>query len=111
MWRSPKTPRGSLDMKKLSTTQIEYALKTNLSRWQLEGDFIRRDFEFKDFITAWGFMNRVALLAEKVDHHPNWENVYNRVTIRLSTHDAGGLTDKDLQLAAHIDRYSEQVAR
>ena len=49
-------------------------------------------------------MNRVALLAEKADHHPNWENVYNRVTIRLSTHDADGLTDKDLQLAANIDK-------
>lgn len=91
-------------MKKLSTTQIDYALKTSLSRWQLEGDFIRRDFEFKDFVAAWGFMNRVALFAEKADHHPNWENVYNRVTIRLSTHDADGLTDKDLQLAANIDK-------
>jgi 4a-hydroxytetrahydrobiopterin dehydratase len=49
-------------------------------------------------------MNRVALLAEKADHHPNWENVYNRVIIRLSTHDAGGLTDKDLQLAGNIDK-------
>ena len=91
-------------MKKLSDTQIDYALKTSLSRWHPEGDFIRRDFEFKDFVTAWGFMNRVALLAEKTVHHPNWENVYNRVTIRLSTHDADGLTDKDLQLAANIDK-------
>jgi 4a-hydroxytetrahydrobiopterin dehydratase len=104
MWRSFKATLGSDSMKKLSTTQIDYALKTSLSRWQLEGDFIRRDFEFKDFVAAWGFMNRVALLAEKADHHPNWENVYNRVTIRLSTHDADGLTDKDLQLAANIDK-------
>ena len=91
-------------MKQLSATQIDYALKTSLSRWHQDGDFLRRDFEFKDFVTAWGFMNRVALLAEKADHHPNWENVYNKVTIRLSTHDAGGLTDKDLQLAGNIDK-------
>ena len=57
-------------MKKLSNTQIDYALKTSLSRWHLEGDFIRRDFEFKDFVSAWGFMSRVALLAEQADHHP-----------------------------------------
>ena len=90
-------------MKALSKVQIEYALKTTHSQWRLEGIFIRRDFEFTGFIDAWGFMNSVALLAEKADHHPNWENVYNRVVIRLSTHDAQGLTDKDLQLASAID--------
>ena len=90
-------------MKALSKVQIEYALKTTHSQWRLEGIFIRRDFEFRGFIDAWGFMNSVALLAEKADHHPNWENVYNRVVIRLSTHDAQGLTDKDLQLASAID--------
>ncbi|MDG1032984.1 MAG: 4a-hydroxytetrahydrobiopterin dehydratase [Luminiphilus sp.] len=90
-------------MKPLSKVQIEYALKTTHSQWRLDGLFIRRDFEFKGFIDAWGFMNSVALLAEKADHHPNWENVYNRVVIRLSTHDAQGLTDKDFQLASAID--------
>ena len=90
-------------MKPLSNVQIEYALKTSHSQWRLEGIFIRRDLEFKGFIDAWGFMNSVALLAEKADHHPNWENVYNRVVIRLSTHDAQGLTDKDFQLASAID--------
>ena len=90
-------------MKPLSNVQIEFALKTTHSQWRLEGLFIQRDFEFKGFIDAWGFMNSVALLAEKADHHPNWENVYNRVVIRLSTHDAQGLTDKDFQLASAID--------
>ena len=90
-------------MKPLSKVQIEYALKTTHSQWRLDGLFIRRDFEFKGFIDAWGFMNSIALLAEKADHHPNWENVYNRVVIRLSTHDAQGLTDKDFQLASAID--------
>ena len=90
-------------MKPLSKVQIEYALKTTHSQWRLDDLFIRRDFEFKGFIDAWGFMNSVALLAEKAEHHPNWENVYNRVVIRLSTHDAQGLTDKDFQLASAID--------
>lgn len=93
-------------MKPLSKVQIEYALKTTHSQWRLDGLFIRRDFEFKGFIDAWGFMNSVALLAEKADHHPNWENVYNRVVIRLSTHDAQGLTDKDFQLASAIDEHT-----
>ena len=90
-------------MKALTDVQVEYALKTTHSRWRLEGKFIRRDFVFKNFVEAWGFMNSVALLAESMDHHPNWDNVYNQVTIRLSTHDADGLTEKDFQLAGAID--------
>jgi 4a-hydroxytetrahydrobiopterin dehydratase len=58
---------------------------------------------FKNFVEAWGFMSSVALLAESMDHHPNWDNVYNQVTIRLSTHDSDGLTEKDFQLAGAID--------
>ena len=90
-------------MKALTDVQVEYALKTTHSRWRLEGKFIRRDFVFKNFVEAWGFMSSVALLAESMDHHPNWDNVYNQVTIRLSTHDADGLTEKDFQLAGAID--------
>ncbi len=63
-----------------------------------------KNYVFKDFVTAWAFMSQVALLAEKTDHHPDWSNVYNRVTIRLNTHDAGNkITDKDRKLAALID--------
>ena len=90
-------------MKALTDVQVEYALKTTHSQWRLEDKFIRRDFVFKNFVEAWGFMNSVALLAESMDHHPNWDNVYNRVTIQLSTHDVDGLTDKDFQLASAID--------
>jgi 4a-hydroxytetrahydrobiopterin dehydratase len=81
------------------------ALRTSLPAWTaVEGrDAIRRDFRFKDFSQAWGFMTRVALLAEKHDHHPDWSNVWNRVQIELSTHDAGGLTEKDVALARGID--------
>jgi len=62
-------------------------------------DAIRRGFRFRDFSEAWGFMARVALLAEAQDHHPEWSNVFNRVEILLSTHDAGGLSERDLRLA------------
>lgn len=82
------------------------ALPAALPQWQLvEGrDAIRRDFAFRDFSEAWGFMARVALLAEKQDHHPEWSNVWNRVSITLATHDAGGLSARDITLAQAIDR-------
>jgi 4a-hydroxytetrahydrobiopterin dehydratase len=67
-------------------------------------DAIRRDFKFGTFSEAFAFMTRVALLAERADHHPEWSNVYNRVSITLSTHDAGGLTEKDIALAKAIDK-------
>ena len=66
-------------------------------------DAIRRDLKFADFNQAWGFMCRVALAAEKADHHPEWSNTYNNVSIVLSTHDAGGLSEKDVALARFID--------
>lgn len=72
--------------------------------WQEEHNTLVKKIEFKDFVEAFGFMTRVALLAEKMNHHPNWSNVYNRVEIRLNTHDAGGVvTDKDWKLAEAID--------
>lgn len=76
-----------------------------LPDWHFDAgaDAIERQFKFRDFPAAFGFMARVALLAEKAGHHPEWSNVYNRVSIRLTTHDAGGLTDKDVALARAID--------
>lgn len=80
-------------------------LAASLPEWKpAEGrDAIRREFRFRDFSEAWGFMARVALLAEAQDHHPEWSNVYNRVEILLTTHDAGGLSERDLRLARAID--------
>ncbi|MSP75488.1 MAG: 4a-hydroxytetrahydrobiopterin dehydratase [Rhodospirillaceae bacterium] len=66
-------------------------------------DAIQRSLKFTDFNQAWGFMTKVALAAEKADHHPEWSNVYNKVEIVLSTHDAGGLSEKDVALARFID--------
>jgi len=72
--------------------------------WKEENNALTRTFVFADFSEAFAFMTRVALIAEKLDHHPNWTNVYNNVSIRLSTHDAGNtITEKDRRLAAAID--------
>lgn len=68
-----------------------------------EPDGISRTFSFGDFIDAFGFMTKVAIMAEKADHHPEWSNVYNRVEIVLTTHDAGGLSQRDIDLATAID--------
>ena len=84
----------------------EDALRTALAElpdWERDGDRIRREFAFGNFVEAFGFMSRVALLAEKANHHPEWSNVYNRVSIELTTHDAGGLTELDVALAGEID--------
>jgi 4a-hydroxytetrahydrobiopterin dehydratase len=89
-------------MKKATPKQLETFLQTH-SDWTQEGDFIQRRWEFKNFSQAFAFMTQVAIAAEKANHHPDWSNVYNKVTIRLSTHDAGGLTEKDFQLAECID--------
>ncbi len=78
----------------------------SLPDWtEVEGrDAIRRVFTFQNFNQAWGFMSRCALVAEKMDHHPEWTNVWNRVEVVLSTHDAGGLTERDVRLARAMDR-------
>jgi 4a-hydroxytetrahydrobiopterin dehydratase len=73
--------------------------------WKETNNQLVRSFEFKDFIEAFSFMTKVAIAAEKINHHPEWSNVYNKVEIRLSTHDAGNtVTDKDRKLASEIDK-------
>ena len=87
---------------KLSDPEIRTRLQT-LPGWDLADGKLRREFVFRDFVTAFGFMSQVALIAEKMDHHPEWSNVYNKVDVTLSTHDAGGVTELDIQLAAFMD--------
>lgn len=89
---------------KLSEAERDAAL-AGLPDWTLseDGSGISRAFRFGDFVEAFGFMTRVALLAEAADHHPEWSNVYNRVEIRLTTHDCGGLSKRDMALARKID--------
>jgi 4a-hydroxytetrahydrobiopterin dehydratase len=90
---------------KLAGAALEAALKS-VPQWTYDAasGAIHRDFRFANFVEAFGFMSRVAILAEKADHHPDWSNTYNRVSIVLSTHDAGGFTDNDVELATAINR-------
>ena len=89
----------------LTTTERSEGL-ARIPEWKplADRDAIHRSLRFTDFNAAWGFMSRVALIAEQMDHHPEWFNVYNRVDITLTTHDAAGLSQRDLDLAAAIDR-------
>jgi 4a-hydroxytetrahydrobiopterin dehydratase len=91
-------------VQKLDATGRAKAL-TELSHWQETPgrDAIQRGFRFKDFNAAFGFMSRAALMAEKMDHHPEWSNVYNRVDVVLTTHSCGGLSELDVRLAAFMD--------
>jgi 4a-hydroxytetrahydrobiopterin dehydratase len=84
------------------------AAMAGLPDWKYDGEThgIRRSFKFDDFAAAFGFMTRVAILAEKADHHPEWFNVYNRVDILLTTHDVGGLSQRDVDLATAIDGFA-----
>ena len=77
----------------------------HFGEWRYERSLLARDIRFPDFTAAWAFMNHVAACADSLDHHPNWYNVYNLVQIRLSTHDAGGVTEKDFDLASLVDQY------
>ena len=88
-------------MPKLSDAEIAQAL-AGLEGWSREGDEIAREFQFRDFVEALGFIAQVGVLAERANHHPNLSNVYNRVTIALSTHDEGGITERDIKLATEI---------
>ena len=89
-------------IQKSTDAEIATAL-SNVPGWTRDGDGLVRTYKFRDFTQAFGFMARVALLAEKADHHPEWSNVYNRVDIRLTTHDAGGISGRDFALAKAID--------
>ena len=85
-------------MMKLSESSIEEKLK-NLPGWNIKKDKLHKEFQFNDFNQAFGFMTRAAMEIEKMNHHPEWFNVYNRITVELTTHDAGGITDNDVNLA------------
>lgn len=89
--------------KKLSGNELDETIRS-LSGWELKDGKLQKSFKFSNFIEAFGFMTRIALEAEKINHHPEWSNVYNTVTVKLSTHDTGGITDYDIKLANIIDR-------
>jgi len=87
---------------KLTTQEIDSALDT-LPGWSVQGGKLHKEFRFPDFIHAFGFMATAALGIEKMNHHPEWFNVYNRVSVDLITHDSGGITNKDTDLARLLD--------
>ncbi|KAL4101590.1 hypothetical protein PRIC1_005342 [Phytophthora ramorum] len=95
----------------LTETERAVAFQQITGAWQRvpERDAIRRSFEFRDFNEAWGFMGRSALLAEQMGHHPEWFNVYNRVDVTLSTHDCGGLSKNDIDMAIAMNSYAQAV--
>ena len=88
---------------KLTMSQIENKIST-LAGWIVRDDRLHKQYQFDSFIEAFGFMSSVALVAESMNHHPEWSNVYNRVIIDLTTHDSGGISDLDFEFAERVDR-------
>lgn len=93
-------------VKKLSNDEITERLQ-EFPEWRIEDGKLHRELKFKDFVTAFSFMAAVAIHAEKMNHHPEWFNVYSTVRIDLSTHDVGGISDRDFELAEIIDAFAE----
>ena len=91
--------------KKLSEHELEEQVKA-MKGWELKNGKLEKSFRFSNFVEAFGFMTKIALEAEKINHHPEWLNVYDSVSIKLTTHDAGGITDFDIKLANIIDAVS-----
>jgi 4a-hydroxytetrahydrobiopterin dehydratase len=100
---APADREARMAISKLSEAEIAEELK-KLAGWSVVNGNLHRVFEFKDFMQAFGFMTRVALAAEKMDHHPDWSNSWNKVTVDLCTHSAGGLTKNDFDLAGKIQQ-------
>ena len=97
-------------IQKLSAEQIEAALKDR-TQWTVRDGKLHREFQFPDFVHAFGFMATAAIAIEKLNHHPEWSNVYSRVTVDLTTHDADGITERDFRLAEILDTLAEKLAR
>ncbi len=95
-------------MNKLTPDEIAAAIET-LHGWSIEQDKLHREYRFADFIHAFGFMATAAIAIEKMNHHPEWSNVYDRVTVDLSTHDAGGITGKDVILAQTLEKLAKKL--
>ena len=93
---------SQIKYKKLSRDELDEIVR-NMKGWELKDEKLQKSFKFTNFVEAFGFMTRIALEAERMNHHPEWSNVYNNVIIKLSTHDAGGITDYDIKLAEIID--------
>ena len=97
-------------MQPLVKTKIEEKIKELLPSWGFKNNFLFKEFTFRNFVDAFSFMTAIALESEKMDHHPNWENVYNKVSISLNTHTEGSVTEKDFKLAGKVENiYAKYV--
>jgi 4a-hydroxytetrahydrobiopterin dehydratase len=97
-----------MQLPKLSAEQVDTELK-QLAGWQVRESKLHREYKFADFIHAFGFMATAALAIEKMNHHPEWLNVYDRVTVDLTTHDSGGITKNDVELARLLDQIAIKI--
>jgi 4a-hydroxytetrahydrobiopterin dehydratase len=97
-----------MSISRKSSEQIEAELK-NLPGWELKNEKLHRELKFKNFVQAFGFMTQVAILAEQMDHHPEWFNVYSRVIIDLTTHEASGISQRDFDLAQKINQTLDRI--
>lgn len=94
----------------MSKIKIEEQIKELLPSWEFKNNFLFKEFTFRNFVDAFSFMTAIALESEKMNHHPNWENVYNKVSISLNTHTEGSVTEKDFKLAEKVEKiYAKYV--
>lgn len=95
-------------VEKMTAAQIEAGL-AELPGWELKEGKLHRELKFKNFVQAFGFMAQAAILAEQIDHHPEWFNVYSRVVINLTTHEAGGISHRDFELARKMNQVAQEM--
>ena len=96
--------------RKLTQEEIQLVL-SRLAGWEVAGGKLHREYRFKDFVEAWGFMSSAALVIQQMDHHPEWFNVYHTVRVDLVTHDAGGITRRDVELAEKLEALASRAAK
>jgi 4a-hydroxytetrahydrobiopterin dehydratase len=96
--------------RRLTQEEIKLAL-SRLAGWEIVGGKLHREYRFHDFVEAWGFMSMAALLVQQMDHHPEWFNVYHTVKIDLVTHDAGGISRRDVELADKLEALARRLIR
>ena len=96
--------------RRLTPDEIELGLST-VAGWSSDGTRLRREYRFADFVDAWAFMSAAALVIQQMDHHPEWSNVYSTVVVELTTHDAGGITRRDLDLARRRETIASRLVR
>jgi 4a-hydroxytetrahydrobiopterin dehydratase len=104
----PQTEERVMTIRKATESEIQKTI-AELGTWSVENGKLHREYKFRTFVQAFGFIAQVAMLAERSAHHPEWFNVYNRVTVDLTTHEAGGITQRDLDLAREMEQVASKM--